>query len=1508
MRKITTILMTLLLSCTFIFAQDAYEGRMQKQSFTDRPVLTSPILDSAPEGVREGTFTGATEDFWDQVFAYDIETTSGVSGLAGIETDGTTIYATAWDASISHSMCKFDLATGAFIETIELPHGGTRDMAWDGQYLYGGAASSPIYIFDVDGNSQGTISFSGDGGRAIAYNDDADAFYTNNWSSNILLIDRTGATTGTITGVPSIYGLAYDNKADDGPWLWLNAGTTTGGGSWAEQWDPATGMPTGNQYDIEVGGLSGGCATYEKDGMFYYLTCAQGTFAYGLEMYTLVTYTNDVGISSITSPVTGVNLTNAEEVTVNIKNYGTASQSGFEIGFSLDGTPVETTTYNETISGGEVVSYTFATTVDLSAYGDYTIEAWTALSGDENTGNDMKASTVTCMEPFYCESYSNNYNYEYIDAVTFGGIDNPSAGSYYTDYTSTVAPAVIGLGETKELGVSIYSDGSEYIYAWFDWNKNYVWDDDELVIVAEDVDPSGFYYADVTCPNNAMPGVTTFRVVDKWNSAPGPCENYSYGETEDYAVDIGGTPVLADVGVTEIMIPAIVTPGTFTPKAEVKNFGMNAQTFNVTLDNGTYTSTKTVTDLAAYATAEVTFDDWNAALGQYTFDACTDLTGDENPDNDCAQVMVSVEDLTLAYGYLAYDPTAVYGEGPMTFFLQTPDVINFLAPTTSDYFIGSGAYGMDTWFGRSYYDGTVGGTLYTIDPATGALTTVGNQLTNLNGLAWDYTSNTLYGVSANTLYTVDVTTGALTMVGTTSMTTAINLACDASGNLYSVDISDDNLSMIDKNSGASTIIGAVGFNASYAQDMEFTPGGELYMAAYNYDGGGELRTVDPATGATTLKGYFYGDGEVCGFAVPGAPGPVVGFQCDVMVADAGGRSGNTVTFGTHPDATDGIDEALGELELPPAPPAGVFDTRLVFPDGTTSSLIDLRMDGQEEITWTVKFQPGADGYPITLTWNPDNLPEGSFVMKDALTGTLVNVNMKAEDMATVTNAALTSLVIEYTQQITVNCPAMGGWNMVSCPVDMDDMSVANIFPDAASNVFAFDNGYTTVTDLLTGDGYWVKFDDATSHDMTGMPVMTPVAIAEGWNMIGGYEYDVTVSGITTDPAGLLASNFFGFGATGYFNPTDLVPGQGYWIKSSGDGVMMFNMTKKSPVEVNNTAAFFEIAIAATDGNASYDMMVGIDPEATDGIDADLMEAELPPAPPAGIFDSRMVFLDGVTSSLYDFRTGDINMNGTVTHKIQWQLGTGTEFIATIAIPEVTGTIEMTVQDPFGGAIVSETIMDGETTPVVVTNAALTSLDVTIVYTAPIPVEFTTFAANVAGEKVELTWETATETNNKGFEVERSSDDVSFTSIGFVDGNGTSAEAHSYSFVDHHATSGTYYYRLKQVDFDGTYAYSNTVEVDFVPTEFSLGQNYPNPFNPTTKIKFALPVAAKVSVKVYNVVGQQVAELINGQFELGLHEVSFNASQLSSGVYFYTIEAAGVDGQSFGTTKKMMLMK
>lgn len=190
----------------------------------------------------------------------------------------------------------------------------------------------------------------------------------------------------------------------------------------------------------------------------------------------------------------------------------------------------------------------------------------------------------------------------------------------------------------------------------------------------------------------------------------------------------------------------------------------------------------------------------------------------------------------------------------------------------------------------------------------------------------------------------------------------------------------------------------------------------------------------------------------------------------------------------------------------------------------------------------------------------------------------------------------------------------------------------------------------------------------------------------------------------------------------------------------------------------------------------------------------------------------------------------------------------------------------------------------------------------------VPVEFVSFNASVTNNVVNLNWATATETNNKGFEVQRSSNNSEFATIGFVDGNGTTTGTSNYTYAD--ATqSGKYSYRLKQVDFDGTSSYSNTVEVNVVPTSFDLGQNYPNPFNPSTMISFNLPSESKVSLIVYNATGQMVQELVNNTISAGYNEVSFNASELTSGIYFYTLKAISADGSSnFQSTKKMLLLK
>ncbi|MBS4033601.1 MAG: T9SS type A sorting domain-containing protein [Ignavibacterium sp.] len=197
---------------------------------------------------------------------------------------------------------------------------------------------------------------------------------------------------------------------------------------------------------------------------------------------------------------------------------------------------------------------------------------------------------------------------------------------------------------------------------------------------------------------------------------------------------------------------------------------------------------------------------------------------------------------------------------------------------------------------------------------------------------------------------------------------------------------------------------------------------------------------------------------------------------------------------------------------------------------------------------------------------------------------------------------------------------------------------------------------------------------------------------------------------------------------------------------------------------------------------------------------------------------------------------------------------------------------------------------------------------TVVYEYIIPVELTSFTAAAVNDKVTLNWSTATETNNQGFFVERSNGNE-FASVGFVDGKGTTTEVQNYSFTDAGIAAGSYTYRLKQVDFDGTFEYSSTIEVEVLaPREFALNQNFPNPFNPSTMISFSLLVDAKVSLKVFDILGQEVMTIVNNNLSAGAHEYTFDASNFNSGVYFYRIEATGVDGQNFTSVKKMILTK
>ena len=192
---------------------------------------------------------------------------------------------------------------------------------------------------------------------------------------------------------------------------------------------------------------------------------------------------------------------------------------------------------------------------------------------------------------------------------------------------------------------------------------------------------------------------------------------------------------------------------------------------------------------------------------------------------------------------------------------------------------------------------------------------------------------------------------------------------------------------------------------------------------------------------------------------------------------------------------------------------------------------------------------------------------------------------------------------------------------------------------------------------------------------------------------------------------------------------------------------------------------------------------------------------------------------------------------------------------------------------------------------------------------PLPVTLSSFASSVAYRNIKLNWVTESEINNAGFFLERAevrSQNLEFSNIGYINGQGTKNTPTSYSYEDKNLNTGKYKYRLKQVDVNGNYEYfelSGEVEIG-VPKKFDLSQNYPNPFNPVTKINFDLPVDSRVSILIYDVTGREVARVLNSEFKkAGYYTAEFKAGSLSSGVYFYVLNT-----ENFSAAKKLVVLK
>ena len=527
----------------------------------------------------------------------------------------------------------------------------------------------------------------------------------------------------------------------------------------------------------------------------------------------------------------------------------------------------------------------------------------------------------------------------------------------------------------------------------------------------------------------------------------------------------------------------------------------------------------------------------------------------------------------------------------------------------------------------------------------------------------------------------------------------------------------------------------------------------------------------------------------------------------LSVEDVTAEVGDTVTVNLNVTNADSFVALQADIILPGAVSyinGSAILTNRADDHSLSANLVD--GDTLRIIAFSInqKIFSGNSGavlsFMLLLKDQPGNYP---VEIKNAL---LANSN--SENILTdVEGGELTIKKKSVTKTVNIN----KGWNIVSMPLTADDMYYQSIFPSAASQPYVFNAGYQKVDSLETNPGYWLKFSDAVTQTVEGVPAETEeIQVEEGWNLIGSFADEVSTQNIYSIPDGIIESPFFEF-ENGYVVPERLLTGKGYWIKTNSEGSLLVSGN------TNPEQSFFSAPSVKIDFTASTDqgemqiVSIGIDSTATEGIDTHLGEQELPPPPPSEIFFIRFALPNSFISSYSDIRFGELDENYTYEYELQFQLG---ENAAELTLQwEQPQGVSINIQDMFGGVIINEDFTPGSN-EFTLTNANITSLILTAEYSGVTSVEY----------------------ENK-------------------------------------------------------------------PIDYSLYQNSPNPFNPSTSIKYQVASIEKVSLRVYDILGSKIATLVNEIKSPGKYEAIFDASELSSGIYFYRIKAG-----SFIDTKKMILIK
>ncbi|MBI4546890.1 MAG: hypothetical protein HY707_02845 [Ignavibacteriae bacterium] len=339
-----------------------------------------------------------------------------------------------------------------------------------------------------------------------------------------------------------------------------------------------------------------------------------------------------------------------------------------------------------------------------------------------------------------------------------------------------------------------------------------------------------------------------------------------------------------------------------------------------------------------------------------------------------------------------------------------------------------------------------------------------------------------------------------------------------------------------------------------------------------------------------------------------------------------GSNHDSLEYGAQSGATDGIDTAYGEATLPPKPPEGSFDVRwrIVGTEGTKIDIRDTLSESDAENLFIAETQPGLAGYPFILSWDPDSLHAGMYILRDTLThGSLVSVDMRKENSLTIVDSSITAFEIKQCRGNEIFYPGDGGWTLISLPVETGDRRTSSLFPYSASPAFAYVNGYIRKDTLEYGRGYWLKTDQTS---LPGCPrTFDTIDVRQSWNIIGSLSSPVPVSSIVSIPESIIISSFYGYGG-GYFAADTIRPGEGYWVKTNSPGKLVLSsgswvqptpplagLSMMNPLKTLNT-----LTVSDGGGN-SQTLYFGVE-----NSEINLNAYELPPPPPGQGFDARFL--------------------------------------------------------------------------------------------------------------------------------------------------------------------------------------------------------------------------------------------------------------------------------------------